>query len=54
MINIDYITKENTKEHNSNWLQIPNHPHEIFITGCSGSGKTNALFDLIGRPPDMP
>ena len=26
MINFDEVTKENIKQHNSNWLQIPHHP----------------------------
>ena len=32
MINSDDITKENIKEHNANWPQIPNHPYRILIT----------------------
>ena len=28
MINFDDVTKENIKEHNPNWPQIPNHPKE--------------------------
>ena len=47
MFNFDYITKENIKEHNPNWPQIPEHPYRILIVGASGSGKTNALLDLI-------
>ena len=30
---------ENIKEHNSNWLPIPDHAYRIKITGCSGYGK---------------
>ena len=26
MINFDDVTKENIKENNPNWLQIPNYP----------------------------
>ena len=26
---------------------IPDHPYKILIVGGSGSGKTNALFNLI-------
>ena len=44
MINSDDVTKENLKEHNPNWLQIPDHTYKIVITGGSGSGKTNLLF----------
>ena len=27
MINFDDVVKENIKEHNSNWPQIPDHPY---------------------------
>ena len=47
MINYDDVMKENIKDHNPNCLQIPNHPCRILIIGGSGSGKTNALFNLI-------
>ena len=39
MINFDDITKENIKEHNSNWPQVPDHPYKILIMRLSGSGK---------------
>ena len=29
MFNFDYITKEDIKEHNSNWPEIPDHPYRI-------------------------
>ena len=29
MINFDDVTKENIKEHNPNWPQIHDHPHNI-------------------------
>ena len=32
MINFDDVTKENIKEHNPNWSNIPEHPYRIFIT----------------------
>ena len=41
MINFDDITKENIKEHNSNWPQVPDHPYRILIMRLSGSGKKN-------------
>ena len=47
MINYDYITKENIIEHKKNWPQIADHLHRKLITGGSGSGKTNALLNLI-------
>ena len=29
------------------WPYIPDHPYRILIIGGSGSGKTNALLNLI-------
>ena len=46
MINFDDVMKENINEHNSNWPQFPDQPYMILIIGCSGSGKTNSLFNL--------
>ena len=51
MFSIDFITKEDIKEHNPNWRQIPDHPYRIIIVGGSGSGRTNALFNLIRQQP---
>ena len=53
MINFDDVTKENIKEHNPNWPQIPDHPYRILIIGGSGSWKTNSLFNLINQQPDI-
>ena len=53
MFNFDYITKEDIKEHNSNWPEIPDHPYIILIVGGCGSGKTNALLNLINNEPDI-
>ena len=53
MINFDDVTKENIKDHNTNWPQIPDYPYKILIFGGSGSGKTNSLFNLISQQPDM-
>ena len=36
MINFDDVIKENRKEHNSNWLKIPDHPNRILIVESSG------------------
>ena len=32
MINFNDAAKENTKKHNPNWPQIPDHQHRILIT----------------------
>ena len=48
MINLDSITNEN-KKHNEKWPYIPDHPYRILIVGGSGSGKTNALINLINE-----
>ena len=53
MINFDDVTKENIKEHNPNWPEIPDHSYRILIIRGSGSGKTNSLFNLIKEEPDI-
>ena len=53
MINLDSITNENNKEHNEKWPYIPDHPYRIIIIGGSGSGKTNALINLINEQNDI-
>ena len=53
MFNFDYITKEDKKEHNPDWPKIPHHPCQILIIAGSGSGKTNALLNLINHEPDI-
>ena len=53
MINLDSITKENNKKHNEKWPYIPHHLHRIIIIGGSGSGKTNALINLINEQNDI-
>ena len=52
MFNFDYITKEDIKEHNPNWSEIHDHPYIILIGESSGSGKTNALLNLVNNEPD--
>ena len=47
MINLNSITNENNKKHNEKWPYIPDHLYRIIITNDSGSGKTNALLNLI-------
>ena len=39
MFNFDDVVKENIKEHNPNWPQIPDNPSRILVIGGSGSGK---------------
>ena len=53
IINFDEYTNENKIEHNSKWPYIPDHPYRILIIGGSGSGKTNALLNLINNQPDI-
>ena len=53
MINFDEYTNEIIIEHNSKWPYIPDHPYRIVIIGGSGSGKTNALLNLINNQPDI-
>ena len=53
MINFDEYTNENIIEHNLKWPYIPDHPYRILIIGGSGSGKTNALLNLINNQPDI-
>ena len=53
MINLDNITNENNKKHNEKWPYIPDHPYRILIIGGSGSGKTNALINLINEQNDI-
>ena len=44
MNNFDYITKENINEHNSNQMQIPDHPYRMLIIRRSGSGKNKCII----------
>ena len=53
MINFGDYTNENIIKHNSKWLYIPDHPYRILIIGGSGSGKTNALLNLINNQPNI-
>ena len=49
MINLDSITNENNKKHNEKWPYIPDHLYRTIIIGGSGSGKRNALINLINE-----
>ena len=41
MITFDDVTKENIKQHNLNWPQIPDHSFRILKIG--GSGSRNSI-----------
>ena len=47
MINFNNITKENIKEHNPIWQQIPDHSYRILIIWVSRAEKANSFFNLI-------
>ena len=53
MINFDDYANENKTKHNPDWPYIPDHPYKILIIGGSGSGKTNALLNLINNQQDI-
>ena len=53
MINFDHYANENKTKHNLKWPYIPDHPYRILIMGGSGSGKINALLNLINNQPDI-
>ena len=42
-----------TKKHNEKWPYIPDHPYRIIKIDGSGSGKTNALINLINEQNDI-
>ena len=47
MFNLDDTTNENKKDHNKKWPYIPDHRYGMLIIEGSGSGKTNALLNLV-------
>ena len=53
MINFDGYENENKTDHNPKWPYTSDHPYRIVIIGSSGSGKTNALLNLIENQPDI-
>ena len=53
MFNLDDITNKNNKKHYEKWPFIPEHLHRILIIGGSGSGKANALLNLISQQGDI-
>ena len=52
MVNFGSITNKSNKEHNEKWPYIPDDLCRILIVGSFGSGKTNALFNLINEQND--
>ena len=53
MVSFDDYSNENKTGPNLKWPYIPDHPYRILIIGGSGSGKTNALSNLINNQPDI-
>ena len=53
MFHVDDIINENNKEHNEKQPFIPDYWYKILIIGVSGSGKTNALPNLIKEQGDI-
>ena len=53
MNNFDEYASENRTNHNPDYLYVSDHPYRILIIGGSGSGKTNALINLIEDQPDI-
>ena len=49
----DDYASDNRTNHNPNLPYIPDHPYRTLIVGDSGSGKTNALLNLINNKPDF-
>ena len=53
MINFGNYTNESKTGNNLKWPYIPYHPYRILTVGGSGSGKTNALLNLINNQPNI-
>ena len=47
------IMQMKMKQLNLKWPYIVDHLHRILIIADSGSGKTNALLNLINKQPDI-
>ena len=50
---MDSITNESNKEHKGKWPYIPDNPYRSLIIGGFGSGKTNALLNLVKEQDDI-
>ena len=46
----DDVVKEDIKEHNPNWSQIPDNLRKILIIGGS---RSNSLFNVINQQTDI-
>ena len=44
---------ENQTKHNPNCPHIPDHLYRILIIDSTGSGKNNALLNLLSHQPDI-
>ena len=53
MVDFYAVTKENIKEHNPNWQQIPDHPYEIIDDQRFWIWKKNSSFNPISHQPDI-
>ena len=53
MFNFHCITEEDIIEYNLNWLEFPDHSYRRLVVRVYGSGKTNALLDLINHETDI-
>ena len=53
MINFNQVLNKNQIIHKPNWPYIPEHPYKTLLTGCSGSGTTSALLNLISQQRDI-
>ena len=53
MIKFDEYTNESKREHNPSWPYTPDYPYRILIIGGAGTGKTNALLNLINNQQDI-
>ena len=53
LLNFDEVNNKNKTEYDLKWPYITDYPYKNIITGGFGSGKTNALLDLMNHQPDI-
>ena len=53
MINFDDVAKENIKEHNPNWPQVPVHPYRVFPAGTRCPGIVPWMFPKGSNVQDL-